>query len=59
MALTPTQVTLLTMLISKAADVAVQFYNKKSEELTPEEMEVLIQDEETLTNSLVDEFNSL
>ena len=59
MALSATEATLLAMAISKATDVALQYFNKQTETLTEEEMDALIKNEEQLTSSLVDEFNAL
>ena len=59
MALSATEATLLAMAISKATDVALQYFNKQTETLTEEEMDALIKNEEQLTSSLIDEFNAL
>ncbi len=59
MALTTAQVTLLGIIINKATDVAISYFNKQAEQLTEEELNALIDDEEALTSSLVDEFNAL
>lgn len=58
MTMTPTQATLLAMLISKATDIAVQQFNKKAD-LSEEELDALINNEEALTKSLIDEFNAI
>ncbi len=59
MALTAAQVTLLGIIINKATDVAIGYFNKQAEQLTEEELDALINNEEAMTASLVDEFNAL